>query len=298
MSNNLELDHLARLLEQSGDYRVLRRLTPRSIYDEGDDPAAGRGVFLDLETTGLDPELHEVIEIAAVPFTYSAHGRILTVGEPYCAFQEPFMPISPEITKLTGITPQMVEGSMIDVGEVERVIADADWICAHNSRFDRPFAEQITSAFARKRWACSLSQVGWKEEGFGGAKLGYLLADLGYFASFHRAHEDCMAALEILSRRLPKSGTTAFAKLIAEAEAPTYRVWATLAPFERKETLKARGYRWNGTPKPDRPKAWYRDLSEEAVGLEFEWLRREVYGYDADISVAEITAYDRFSNRI
>ncbi|WP_289014300.1 3'-5' exonuclease [uncultured Methylobacterium sp.] len=298
MPNNLELDQLASLLEQTGNYRVLRRLTPRSSYDETDDPVAGRAIFLDLETTGLDPAVHEVIEIAAVPFTYSASGRILSVDEPYCSFAQPFMPISPEVTKLTGITPQMVDGSVIDVGELERMIDDADWICAHNSRFDRPFAEQITPVFARKRWACSLTQVNWREEGFGGAKLGYLLADLGYFASFHRAHEDCMAAIEILSRRLPKTETTAFAKLIAEAEVPTYRVWATLAPFERKDALKHRGYKWNGSPLPSRPKAWYRDLAEDLVGLEFEWLRREVYGYDADISVTEITAYDRYSHRI
>ncbi|AYO81041.1 3'-5' exonuclease [Methylobacterium brachiatum] len=298
MSKNLHLDQLASLLEQTGDYRVLRRLTPRATYDQTADAAVARGVFLDLETTGLDPAMHEVIEIALVPFTYSADGQILNVEEPYCSFQDPFMPISPEITKLTGITPEMVQGSMIDVAEVERIIADASWICAHNSRFDRPFAEQITPAFARKRWACSLTQVPWKEEGFGGAKLGYLLADLGFFASFHRAHEDCLAAIEILSRRLPKSETTAFAKLIEAAEAPVYRVWASLAPFERKDALKARGYRWNGTPNPGRPKAWYRDLPEDLVGLEFEYLRREIYGYDADILITEVTPYDRFSNRI
>lgn len=298
MSTNLRLDQLASLLEQSGDYKVLRRLKPRSTYDETNDPVAGRALFLDLETTGLDPETHEVIEIALVPFTYSASGRILSVEEPYTAFQDSFLPISPEITKLTGITRDMVAGCMIDIAEVERMIADVDWICAHNSRFDRPFAEQITPAFAQKRWACSFSQVPWREEGFGGAKLGYLLADLGYFATFHRTHEDCIAAIEILSQPLPKSEMTAFAKLITAAEEPTYRVWATLAPFERKDALKARGYRWNGSPKSGQPKAWYRDLSEDLVGLEFEYLRREIYGYDADIMVTEINAYDRFSGRV
>lgn len=298
MTNNPKLDQIACLLEQSGDYRVLRRLTPRGTHDETEDAVAGRGVFLGLETTGRDPGMHELIEIALVPFTYSAEGRILNVGEPYHAFQMPFMPILPEVSKRTGITSEMVDGCLIDVGEVERMIAGVDWICSQDSQHDRPFAEQVTPAFAKVRWACTLTQVPWREAGYGGAMLGRLLAELGYFTSSHRAHEDCMSAVEILSQRLPNSETTAFARLIVAAEAPTYIVWAVRCPLDRIRSLRSRGYRWNEIAKPDRPKAWYREVSEEIVALELQYLRREVYEADVDVPVTEVTAFDRFSQRI
>ncbi len=298
MTNNPHLNELACLLEQSGEYRVLRRLTPRGSHHEAADAVAGHGVFLALETTGRDPEMHELIEIALTPFTYSAGGRILNVGEPYSSFQMPFRPISPEVTKLTGITAEMVAGCMIDVGEVERMLAGVDWVCSQDAQFDRPFAEQVTLAFAAKRWACSLTQIPWREAGYGGAKLGHLLAELGYFTSVNRAHEDCAAAIELLAQCLPNSETTAFARLVVAAEAPTYQVWAVRCPLQRIRSLRARGYRWNEVEKPGRPKAWYRELSEDFVALELQYLRREIYELDIDVPVTEITALDRFSNRI
>jgi DNA polymerase-3 subunit epsilon len=51
---NLEL--LAARLEQSGDYRVLRRVPVVTRYAD-DDPATVKriGLIVDIETTGLDP---------------------------------------------------------------------------------------------------------------------------------------------------------------------------------------------------------------------------------------------------
>lgn len=298
MPNNHDLDQLARLLEQSGHYKVLRRLTPGTTKNQAEDVVVGHSVFLGLETTGRDPGMHELIELALVPFTYSAEGRILTVGEPYHSFQMPFMPLSREVSKRTGITPEMCDGCLIDTSEVERMIAGADWICSQDSQHDRPFAEQLLPAFRDKRWACALTQAGWREAGYGGAKLGRLLAELGYFASSQRTHEDCLAAVELLSQCLPNSDTTAFARLIVAAEAPTYLVSAVHCPLNRIRSLRARGYHWNEIAKPGRPKSWYREISEELVALELQYLRREVYEADFDVPVTEVTAFERFSHRI
>nr|WP_243444409.1 hypothetical protein [Acetobacter persici] len=75
------------------------------------------------------------------------------------------------------------------------------------------------------------------------------------------------------------------------------RIWATQAPFESKETLKARGYRWNDGM-DGRPKAWFIDLPPEKREEEEAFLRDEIYRRDAELTVSTIKATDRFTSRV
>ncbi|MGK3865289.1 hypothetical protein, partial [Enterococcus faecium] len=77
------------------------------------------------------------------------------------------------------------------------------------------------------------------------AKLGYLLHGAGYFHQAHRAVDDCNALLEILSLKLPTIDRPALALLLENARKRTVRVWAEQSPFELKNVLKTRGYRWS-----------------------------------------------------
>lgn len=293
---DIDPELIAAALERNGDYRVLRRHTPRHQFNDAGNEPVEHGLIIDIETTGLDHNVHEIIEIGLLPFTYSPDGRILASQESYCSFQQPFGPILPEITRLTGIEPGTVKGHMIDRARVGEMVEKATLIVAHNSAFDRRFAEDLCPLLARKPWACSLTQVPWAAEGMG-SKLAYIAADLGMIYRAHRAVDDCQATLEILSRPLPQSGRTGFSYLLEQAYEPIYRVKAVRAPYDAKATLKARRYRWDdGTVSGTR--TWYKDLPEAEVGLEIDWLRLEVYRYGADVPVVPITPYDRFSARV
>jgi DNA polymerase-3 subunit epsilon len=83
--------------------------------------------------------------------------RFYEVKEPFQRFRQPTKPISAEITRLTGVTDEMVAGHTIDSGEVEAFAQDAVLIVAHNVGFDRRFMEKLTPGFALKGWACSQS---------------------------------------------------------------------------------------------------------------------------------------------
>ena len=125
------LEAAARQLEASGRYRVLRRLDLTACLAERDDSPTRLGMFLDIESTGLDPLTCEAIELAIVPFEYRLDGEIVAVHPPFHQFKEPSTPISDEITRITGITNAMVAGHCIDPVAVARFIESAAIVVAH-----------------------------------------------------------------------------------------------------------------------------------------------------------------------
>lgn len=290
-------DELARRLEATSDYRVLRRLRERARYYDEDGSKKKIGLVLDVETTGLDTARDEVIELAMVKFEFTPDGRIFRILDAFDELHEPAIPISAEISALTGITPEVVAGKSIDGAMVEKFADDATVVIAHNAAFDRRFCERFWSSFETKAWACSVDQVDWRAEGFEGSRLSYLLSGCGLFHDGHRAGADCRALLEVLSRPLLRSGELALKRLLDTARRPSARIWAENSPFDMKDILKAKGYRWNDGI-DGRPRAWWRDVPEDTREEELHFLRTEIYGRDVEIFWRRISAFDRFSSRI
>lgn len=291
-----DLEAMAETLRASGEYRVLRRLRPRPAIATPEGLIVRTGLFVDVETTGLDWRRDEIIELAMIPFRYGTDGRIYEVGEAFQAFRQPAEPISAEITALTGIDDAMVEGQAIDLDAVTAFAAPAALVIAHNAAFDRRFLERFCEVFRTKPWACSMSQIDWAVEGHEGVKLAWLAAGAGFFYDRHRAVNDCAAAIELLAIDLPRSGGPALAALLEKARTPTWRIWAENTPFAMKDRLKARGYRWNGDDAvPSR--CWYVDVADVDRDAELTFLREEIYGGQIDPLTRRIDAYDRFSER-
>jgi DNA polymerase-3 subunit epsilon len=289
-----ELERMAQKLEASGDYRVLRRLKART---KSASPAPGDaqiGLFLDVETTGLDLARSEVIELAIVPFEFTREGQIFRTCEPLAQLNEPSEPIPAEITALTGLTDEDVTGHRFDLAAIEAMLDPAALIVAHNAAFDRPFAERISSLFKAKPWACSMTGVPWRSEGIYSRRLSDLLATFGLFFDSHRAEEDCLAAIELLTMSLPSSGKSVMSALLESARIASYRISAERAPFEAKEKLKLRGYRWNGDVGAG-PRVWSIEVGADKVERELLFLEEEVFYGPADVPITKITAFERFS---
>ena len=178
-----------------------------------------------------------------------------------------------------------------------KFIKRADLVIAHNAGFDRQFLERFCSDFEHVPWGCSNSQIDWRAEGFEGTRLGYLVAGAGYFYDRHRALNDCYAAIELLATRLPKSGEIAFKRLLEQAREPSWRIWAAYAPFELKDALRARGYKWNANGHGPR-RSWFIDVPDEKKAAELAFLQAEVYGREIDVPLQRIDAYNRFSARV
>lgn len=287
------LEKMAQELRDSGQYVVLRSMGEFREREVPEGATVERAAIVDVETTGFSPARDAVIEVAVVPFDYVREtGEIIRAHEPFTALNDPGRPIPREIVDLTGITDDDVRGKRIDRERLHGAVEPARLLIAHNAGFDRPFLERLAPVFAGKPWACSISDVNWAAEGRNANKLEYLAMASGFFYEAHRAGDDCLAVLTILAELLPRSGRPAMAELLDNARGATLRFEATGAPFETKDILKARGYRWN-----PQARVWWKDVHESAGAEETAWLQDRVYPGRAVPKPVRFTALERYSGR-
>lgn len=118
--DDIELATMAEMLAKSSDYRVLRRLVPRTTFIPSEGQTTRIGILLDVETTGLNPIQDEIIELAMIKFGYLPDDTIANITDVFSSLNEPSIPIPAEITGITGITDEMTSGHRIDPAEVEQ----------------------------------------------------------------------------------------------------------------------------------------------------------------------------------
>ncbi len=290
-----EPEAMARVLEAHPDYRVLRRLKPSLDFGRKASGDVFKMAVLDTETTGLDASKERIIELALLVVDVDlGTGLPLRISAVYDELEDPGKPIPPEAGRVTGITDDMVRGKRLDDERIAALMQGVQLVVAHNARFDRGFVEQRLPLFAAVPWACSLADLDWSSQGRGSAKLEFLAHELGLFYDAHRAEMDCHALLAVLAQPLPVAGITGLAHLIQAAQTDSHRVSATGSPFESKDVLRARGYRWDA----DR-KVWHTQVSNaEALDAECAWLKQSVYkGRAAAVEVSRFSALERHSSR-
>ena len=114
---------------------------PTVAYNTNDADLMAGFIALDVETTGLDPSVDRLIEIAAVRFAPSGDGASFVIADEWSTFVNPGMPIPAKTTELTGITDDMVDGAPGHLDALSRLqdfLIDLP-IVAHNALFDLGF---------------------------------------------------------------------------------------------------------------------------------------------------------------
>lgn len=278
------------------DFRVLRRvpLTSQFANLEGwqwlvsDDVVNDMSEVLaivDFETTGLDKRRDEVIEMGLV--LIGIHGQdnvtILGVGD---WFNQPEKPITEEITRITGITAEMVAGKSLPVSVIRELIDYADGMVAHNADFDRAFSDRfIGDVFLP--WYCTSKggDIDWKELGQNSAGLENLLTAHGYFYDAHRAAIDCLATACLLQERPDAVGM-----MYDRGSRLQFRIKAIGAPFNVKDQLKEAGYRWN----TDDKYWWIQASSFQEKDEQIAFLDSLYFGGKQYAEIETITPLDKY----
>lgn len=193
VGDQLRRNQLLRLeqLEQAGiDARVVMVewiIDPEQDY-----------VVVDVETTGGRGEKHRVTEIGAVRV------RNLQVIDTYQTLLNPQRSIPPSITRLTGITPAMVDGApyFADIADEFADFLDGAIFVAHNVEFDYRFIRSEFQRLGRRFRMPKLCTVASMRRLFPGHRSYSLKALTDTYGielkSHHRALCDAEAAAELL----------------------------------------------------------------------------------------------------
>ena len=300
--NILEAEIAITALESTGEYTVVRKLNLErdSRFTQKRVKGTMIGLCIDTETTGLNHTEDKIIELGIVAFEFNpATAEIIGVSDRYNGFEDPGRRLPKEITDITGITDEMVAGQAFDDDQVKTLTDKAVLVIAHNSAFDRKFVEDRYPVFTTLPWACTVSQLNWAEERIGSRTLEYLLYKCGgYSINAHRALDDAEGVLGLLLGSFPTSGTSIFKVLLKKSDELTSRICAVGAPFDKKDDLKQRGYRWNDGSN-NGCKGWWTNVPQHLEQDELAYLGSEIYpdGNTGSVVINRVDAYARFSTR-
>ena len=121
-----------------------------------------------------------------------------------------------------------------------------------------------------------------------------MIGQAGFFHDGHRAVDDGFALLEVLDLKSERDDDTPFAELHRASQKSRVCIFAEHSPFDLKDHLKARGYRWSDGSE-GRPKSWWIEVDEPDLVAELQYLRTEIYRYpEADPPTKLLTAFERF----
>ncbi len=215
-------------------------------------------LILDTETTGLDNEKDDCIEVGSILFNVKsrsvlAQQSFLLPVEINKA--EKINNIPAEITRL----PQPVSEA---IKYFESLVRISDVVVAHNAEFDMKWFGFNKLPQIEKKWICSMDDITWPADRQLKARPSVRDLALAYGVpvwSAHRALTDCIYLAEVFKR------CGELEKLLIRALEPKVLLRAEIS-YEKRHLARNAGFRWNDAIKG----AWSRKMSRRDMEkLEF-----------------------------
>ena len=119
MDKEIKHEQAIASLESTGNYKILYKYEKPKYYHQDDGLKKLKGIFIDVETTGLSHEIDKIIEIALVPFEFSKDGRIFKLLDGYSSLEDPKTTLPQKLISLTGITNEMLNGKSFNDDEID-----------------------------------------------------------------------------------------------------------------------------------------------------------------------------------
>ena len=223
---------------------------------------------LDLETTGLDKTKDRPIEVGLTLWSTNYNRSLETHN--FC-IQSDGVTVTPEITRLTGVTPKMSEQGWTPEDayeEVEHYISRADAIVAFNGRrFDIPMLHSWAKRLGKEFPAKFIIDPSTDLPDTNDAPSPpmprepqiTMCARRGIYYPAHEAGADVNAMLRLMA-------TAKFEYVLKRAESPLIVVQSHQNRNENRKASKHK-FRWN----PDK-KVWWRAIQE----IDLDYLHKQI----------------------
>jgi DNA polymerase-3 subunit epsilon len=217
-------------------------------------------LILDVETTGLDPEQHKVIELGYV--LWSVEHR--TILECYSCL---FASESNEAQVFNSIPVDALRwGNNEEIAWTLALTAaeNADCVVAHSAPFDYSFVSRVgpdVTTLLKLPWVCTLEDMIWPVQSAYQNLVSIALAHGVAVTSAHRAINDCLLLARLFERIDDINDRLHLA--MQRAARPKAEFIARTS-YQDKDKAKAAGFHWNGM-------VWKRYMAvEDALQLPFE----------------------------
>lgn len=234
-------------------------------------------VIVDLKTSGTNPKKDNIIEIAALKFSFTNEEGIIEVLSTY----------------------ETPEGSPINWEQVSALVEGCNVVISHNSRLHRNFLELQTPPFIQELFkklpfACTMADIDWAARGNESPRVKYINFELGYFYNAIGVSE-CWAIFNMLV-----NAPEAFEELKENVRKARLLICAIIAPVDKNHLLKNRQYAWsNGHGKF--PRGWWKIINKELLEAEYAFLDENVYekkGLSNSLSCMVVPHSMRYSLRV
>ncbi|MBW7934113.1 MAG: hypothetical protein H3C62_11015 [Gemmatimonadaceae bacterium] len=270
----------ATLLREAGAFRVLTPLVPPRMPLPDELPDASllerrRALIVNTQTTGLEPQHDELLEVAALPIEYDARtGRVLATGPTIVQRRDLHRELYADEARRASLTTADLTGQRIDERFLHHAGEASNLVIAFAGAFHRQFLAPWAPKLAAERpWACAFRDIPWGERGgYRYQSLPALLASHAgmYLPETSHAAQYALAVLALLVRPF-RDGSLPLAHLLEAARGEFVLMPAVGALRTHNRALRARGYHWH-PGSANRERGWFKVIRADEVNREKLWL--------------------------
>jgi len=215
-------------------------------------------LILDTETTGLDSENDDCIEVGSILFNVKSRSVL--------AQQSFLLPVennkAEKINNISAEITRLPQPFFEAIKYFEALVKVSDVIVAHNAEFDMKWFGFKKLPQIEKQWICSMEDITWPSDRQLKTRPSVRDLALAYGIpvwNAHRALTDCIYLAEVFKR------CSDLEKLLIRALEPKVLFRAEIS-YEKRHLAKNAGFRWNDAIQG----AWSRKMSRrEMEKLEF-----------------------------
>ena len=221
-------------------------------------PSIDNLLILDTETTGLDNEIDDCLEVGSILFNVKSRSVL--------AQQSFLLPVennnAEKINNIPAEITRLPQPLVEAIKYFESLVQVSDVVVAHNAAFDKKWFGLKKLPHIEKQWICSMDDITWPSDRQLKTRPSVKDLALAYGVpvwNAHRALTDCMYLAEVFKR------CEELEKLLIRALEPKVLIRAEIS-YEKRHLAKNAGFRWNDLIKG----AWSRRMSRRDMEkLEF-----------------------------